>query len=239
MPGAWTDQVFRYCERGQDPAFWAEPLNAISNAGFLIAAGLAATRLRHLEQPAVAARLLVALTAAIGIGSFLFHTFATRWSRLADVVPISAFMIVYLAFALRNFLGWTSKQIGMAVAVFLLASGLAATISCPGQLTAVTTFVREPCLKGTMGYAPALIALLLVGGTLRARHPAGPKLLFAAGIFLAAMILRWVDTRACPWTMLLGSARGTHALWHVLNALMLHILLTAAFTTAAPSACHR
>ena len=83
---------------------------------------------------------------------------------------------------------------------------------------AITSFAREPCLKGTMGYAPALVALVLVAALLRRQHPAGPKLLVAAGMFLAAMILRWVDRDACPYTWLFGSPRGTHALWHLLNA---------------------
>ena len=32
------EKIFIYCERGQDPSFWAEPLNAVSNAAFIIAA---------------------------------------------------------------------------------------------------------------------------------------------------------------------------------------------------------
>ena len=28
------DKIFAYCERGLNPGFWAEPLNAISNAAF-------------------------------------------------------------------------------------------------------------------------------------------------------------------------------------------------------------
>jgi hypothetical protein len=30
-------KVYSYCERGGDPTFWAEPLNAISNGAFIIA----------------------------------------------------------------------------------------------------------------------------------------------------------------------------------------------------------
>ena len=233
----WGEQVFRYCERGQDAGFWAEPLNAVSNLGFLVVAGLAARRLacdaHPTGSPAAPGRsslmLLTVLVALIGLGSFLFHTFATRWSRLADVLPIAIFMVAYLGFALRSFLGWSWGRILGAVTVFILASGIAASISCSVGPMAITSFAREPCLKGTMGYAPALVALLLVAALLREQHPAGPKLLTAAGMFLAAMILRWVDRDACPYTWLLGSPRGTHALWHLLNAATLHVLLGAAF----------
>ena len=79
---AWSEQLFRYCERGADAAFWAEPLNALSNIAFLVAALAAGRELagrptggrRHFEA------LLVVLVAVIGIGSFLFHTLATRWA---------------------------------------------------------------------------------------------------------------------------------------------------------------
>ena len=231
---SWGEQVFRYCERGQDAAFWAEPFNALSNAGFVVVAAIAATRLHRVHdtrtdrtgRTAVAA--LIALAVLIGLGSFLFHTFATRWSRLADVAPIGAFMLAYLAFALHQFLGWTWTRIAAALAIFLAATAIAATLSCPSQLSAVTTFAREPCLKGTMGYAPALAALTLTGALLRRAHPAGRALLIAAGLFLAAMLLRWIDMRSCGWTTLLGRPRGTHALWHLLNAATLHVLLGAA-----------
>ena len=37
----WDARIFRYCERGGDAAFWAEPVNAATNAAFIIAALLA------------------------------------------------------------------------------------------------------------------------------------------------------------------------------------------------------
>lgn len=234
---SWQDQVFRYCERARDPAFWAEPFNAVSNAGFLLVAAWAVMRLARLDSDprsgATRAALagLVALTAAIGVGSFLFHTFATRWSRLADVLPIGLFMAGYLAFALRAFLEWSVAKIGAGLAAFFAASAVMASISCPVTLTSVTSFAREPCLKGTMGYVPALATLALVGGVLRRRHPAGRALLIAAGLFLVAMLLRWLDSKACSSIVILGRPRGTHALWHLVTATTLAVLLSAAFAS--------
>ncbi|MFM9939698.1 MAG: ceramidase domain-containing protein [Hyphomicrobiaceae bacterium] len=232
-----TDKVFRYCERAQDPSFWAEPFNALSNVGFLLVATWAARRAikssvagpHHTLDDTLLASL-IALAFAIGIGSFLFHTFATRWSRVADVAPIALFMIGYLGFALRVYLACTTRQILAAVTVFLAATAIAATISCPTQLSSIATFSREPCLKGTMGYAPALMALILTGKLLHRRHPAGRALLLAAGLFLTAMLLRWLDARSCSMSVLFGRPRGTHALWHLLNAATIYVLLHAALT---------
>ena len=229
----WGEQVFRYCERGQDPSFWAEPINATSNLGFLIAAGLALRKISSDEPEAGAADraallVLIALVAMVGIGSFLFHTFATRWARLADVVPIGLFMAAYLAFALRTLLGCSRTIVAWILAGFMAASVAASSLACPASLRSVTDYAREPCLKGTIGYAPALLALVVTGALLRAQHPAGRHLLLAAGIFLAAMLLRWLDRDFCAATALLGRVRGTHALWHLLNAATVYVLLRAA-----------
>ena len=75
-----------YCER-LGPGLLAEPLNLFSNLSFLIAAILA-TRI-YLRERATRGRLLIVVGLyAIAIGSALFHSFATGWAQLADVIPI-------------------------------------------------------------------------------------------------------------------------------------------------------
>ncbi len=71
----WGRAVDLYCER-TDPSFWAEPFNAVTNASFLIAALVALVQWRRggNDWPVLA---LIAVTFAIGIGSFVFHTVAT------------------------------------------------------------------------------------------------------------------------------------------------------------------
>jgi len=94
----WNAQVDGYCER-LDPTFWAEPVNAVTNAAFLIAAYVIWRRVRGHGLPL--AMLLVAILAIIGVGSFLFHTFATRWAGVADVLPILLYILVYIYTANR------------------------------------------------------------------------------------------------------------------------------------------
>ena len=234
----WNEQVFRrYCERGQDPAFWAEPFNALSNAGFIIAAILMIARI-HRENAAIPSsdRLvlwaLAALTAIIGVGSFLFHTFATRWAMFADVVPIMLFMTVYLCVVLRLFLEMSWRGMAALAAGFVAATLVASSLACSNGAVSIVTAAREPCLKGTVGYVPALAALVLVGALLRRNPVLARRLLTAAGIFLAAMTLRWLDRDVCAATQLLGKVRGTHALWHLLNAATIWLLLQAVLDVA-------
>ena len=101
----FAEKIYIYCERGHDPSFWAEPLNALTNIAFIIAA-MAATRdylAATPERRTPAAALLVALTYVIGIGSFLFHVYATRWASLADQIPIALFMLAVGALSIWRY----------------------------------------------------------------------------------------------------------------------------------------
>lgn len=74
--------IFSYCER-TGPGLWAEPLNAVSNLAFVVAAVVVLRRLRRIAAPAAPVSvvvLLVGLLPVIGVGSFIFHTVA-GWTR--------------------------------------------------------------------------------------------------------------------------------------------------------------
>ena len=229
IPIVWTEHLFNYCERGQNAAFWAEPFNALSNAGFVIvalAAGVAWARqaATHRGTPEAA---LVALVGCIGVGSFLFHTLATRWSQLADVGPIALFMFAYAAYAQRRFLGlsWIATWAGLIA--FAVLTGIAFRWPCP---VALRGLVAGPgCLNGSITYIPAL-AMLVGASTLTAlkRHPASATLCAAAAVFTLSLIARTVDFEVCASSRALGQMRGTHAIWHLLNAATLALLLDAA-----------
>lgn len=238
---AYTDQIFAYCERGSSAAFWAEPLNAVSNAAFILAALAAATELgRRGGREPNAVSALIALVFVIGIGSFLFHTLANRWSALADVLPIALFMFAYLAYALRSFYGLGWLWILPLLVLFALTFQIAGGIECRG-FAGIAAFSRGPCLNGTMRYAPAFAALLAAGAGLAAsRHPAGKYLMGAAAVFLASMAFRSLDWAACDQSQFMGRLRGTHALWHLLNGLTLYLLLLAAIRHGGRNApdCH-
>ncbi|MDX2288348.1 MAG: ceramidase domain-containing protein [Hyphomicrobiaceae bacterium] len=229
-PGTWHDQIFAYCERGSDAAFWAEPLNALTNAAFLLAA-LAALTLwatRPPENRRAIDLALVALVAVIGVGSFLFHTLANRWAAVADTAPIGLFMLAYLIYALRRFLAAPWYIVALGLGVFLAAGQQAATLrSAAGTLA----------LGGSVAYLPAFAALLIIGlGLAVRRHPAAAYILPGAAVFAASLAFRTLDRQMCPQTFLptVGTI-GTHFLWHVLNGLLLYLLLRAAVLHGGPT----
>jgi hypothetical protein len=230
----WNDPILAYCERGQDPAFWAEPFNALSNVGFLIVAGGAG--MIWFRRPAVhrdrAQAALIGLVGVIGVGSFAFHTLANRVSMIADVVPIGVFMFAYAGVALRQFLGWSWRATVLGVAAFAAMIGLAFAVPCPSAVAGLVAGAR--CLNGSVGYLPALVMVAVVGAVAAARgHLSGPPMLAAAVVFAGALTARSLDVELCGSSALLGHTRGTHAIWHLLNAVTLALLLRAVL--AAPA----
>jgi hypothetical protein len=121
----FTRRIYGYCERGLSDGFWAEPFNAVTNGAFIFAAlfGLIiALRLRRLDGPT---GWLIALTFTVGVGSFLFHTYAQVWAAMSDTIPILMFILSYFAIAMNRFggFGWgRSLALMLACLVLLIAA---------------------------------------------------------------------------------------------------------------------
>lgn len=227
--GAW-DQVNCYCERALDPGFWAEPLNAVSNIAFLVAALMAYTDLRAARNREGSGAIvgLVLLVMLIATGSFLFHTLATKWARLADIIPITAFIFAYFMLALHRLVGLNR------LVAFVLAVAVA-----------VLSNFMPPWLNGSFGYAPALLSMLIVGLVLVTHeHAAGAWILTAGGIFAVSLVLRTIDGGVGCFLLPPGAdsptfALGTHPLWHILNAIVLYLLLRALIIERAGNKARR
>lgn len=205
-----TTPIDAYCERiGTD--FWAEPLNALSNIAFFAAAVWGLWYWRRAPVRDRPSLYLIGLVGIIGTGSFLFHTFANRWSSLADVIPIAIFIYAYFGLALHRFVGLAPKAAFAGTLAFLAVSFAA------GPLLA--TYIGS-----SAGYVPALFALYAIGTYLIARAlPQGWPVFAAGAVFTVSLAFRMVDLPLCPdWP------RGTHFLWHTLNAATLGLLLVAA-----------
>jgi hypothetical protein len=223
MPSSWLTPVDNYCER-LDPGFWAEPLNALSNGAFILAAASGFHLWRRAGTRDWPGLWLIAMAVSVGIGSFLFHTFANRWSLLADVLPIAAFIYSYFLLAMRRYL-----HLGPAVAFLATAVFAAFNMSFDriwfGLLPGVS-------LNGSVGYIPAALALLAVGALCRAagEKAAGNSLLLAAGLFGLSLAFRSMDAASCA-----ALPVGTHFLWHGLNGLVLAVLMRAAILHKRPA----
>lgn len=199
----WAAQIDGYCER-LDFSFWSEPLNAVTNLAFLLAAFVMWKRIKGQGMPL--AMTLVVILAVIGVGSFLFHTFATQWASMADVLPILIYILVYVFvanFAFWGFGVWAS--IGLTALFF------------PYAALTVPIFNSLGFLGSSAGYAPVPVLIFVYAFMLRNRLPEVAKgLTIGATILVLSLAFRTIDEPMCD-----GLPIGTHFMWHILNAIML------------------
>ncbi len=209
-----TSFLDAYCER-TGPGLWGEPFNALTNFAFIVAAVMALRLWRR--HPGLDVRngwdllLLIALLFAIGIGSALWHTFATRWAMSADTIPILLFISVFLlSFLVRLArLRWIGT-----IAFFMLFQIVNRGVKAQ--------FPPE-FLNGSIFYLPTWATLLIMTALLAVkRHPTVRSFALAGGLFTVSLFFRTVDERICD-----AFPIGTHFLWHVCNAIVLYLLLAA------------
>lgn len=227
-PAPWSTQLDIVCERTH-AGFWAEPVNALTNFAFLIAAWHAWRHWRAAGGADWPAAVLIALLAAIGIGSFLFHTTATVWALAADLLPIQLFILAYFFIALRRFFAVRMSLAVLATAVFVVASHAA------GEFIGVNLRI------GYGDYMLPIATVLVIAAIVLRRARTGDgsnagdrqvgRLLLAGGLLAAvATALALPDHDVCARLPI-----GTHGVWHMLNALALNRLTMAAIAARRPA----
>ncbi|PZO64200.1 MAG: hypothetical protein DI498_11845 [Paracoccus denitrificans] len=223
---ALTTSVDIYCER-TSPAFWAEPVNAVTNLSFVAASIWGARTARARGERSSAVWLLIVMAAVIGVGSFLFHTFAQVWSSFADTIPIWFFVALACAICTVRLGGVRPGRVAIgalvliAIAAVLIASGDGSGGRSSGP----------PRLNGSLQYAPAVVALAIF--TLIAFVRGHPLRLWVAGalvVFLISLTARTFDHAICAAFPL-----GLHWIWHLMNGLLLGIVLQIVIRAGTPS----
>jgi len=198
-----TRSLAIYCER-LGPGYWAEPLNAVSNAAFLIAALVMWRRVRGDGLPMATA--LCAVLAVIGVGSYLWHTHAQVWAVMIDSGAIAVFTVLFVFAANRDFLRLPGWQAAGATALFF-----------PYAALTVPVFERLPFFQISSGYWPLPLLMVIYAGLLARRAPATSRgLMIAAGLVTLSLTLRSLDEPLCG-----AIPVGTHFLWHTLNGVLL------------------
>ena len=196
-----------YCER-VGPGLLAEPLNAVSNVSFLLAALAAWVLAKRTGTLSAGVRVLIAIGASVGIGSILWHTYPNMLTLILDSVPILIFIMWYIWLYARNVIGMRPLFAVASAAAFLLATFLALPFA--------------GVLHGAFVYTPGLIVTLVLG-VLHARdrrRAARFTLLAAAGVYLVALFFRTIDNEVCPVLPI-----GTHFLWHLLIGLVTYLAM--------------
>jgi hypothetical protein len=126
---------------------------------------------------------------------------------LADVVPIQAFILIYLGIATVRFfaLPWWAGVVAAALFVPYAALVERAAEAVAGPM------------NGSTGYMPVPILIAGYAMLLWRRAPETARgLLLGAGMLATSIFFRTIDEAVCPAFPL-----GTHFLWHLLNGAML------------------
>ena len=195
-----------YCER-VGMGLLAEPLNAFSNVSFLLAAWAAWVLASRTGVLSAGVRALIALGASVGVGSILWHTVPNMLTLILDSVPILIFIMWFIWLYARNVIGMRPPFAAASAAAFLVATLLA--------------FPLAGVLHGALVYTPGLIVTLALG-VFHARERGVERftLLAAAGVYLAALFFRTIDTEVCP-----ALPTGTHFVWHLLIGLVTYLAM--------------
>lgn len=226
--------IVPYCER---LATGGEPVNTLSNAGFVLVAlygwSLWRRNSRSLasvpanpEKSAVqsnAIPLLLLLCLLIGAGSSLFHANPGPITHLIDIVPVCLFSLLALWLCLKRYQWPRHKSLGLLV-IWVAATAVAAQFP---QVLAHSLF-----------YLPTVLVLVYLAFALKQQRQ---RLSLLAAVFASALTFRALDLPLCelehsnqtvqtiPALAGLAGHTGTHFLWHVLTAIAcivcLHLVL--------------
>lgn len=194
-----------YCERLSD-GYFAEPVNALSNIAFLIAAFYAWRYSKKHSVRDLGTSLLIVLMVAIGIGSLSFHTFANKISQFADLAPIFIFQLLYLWLYAKTVWGfrWPLRlvlSLALLVCIFI-SSGF------------------EQYLNGSVLYAPTLTVLFIISSYHTIKSKTGFSLAtWSLIVFSLSLIFRTLDNDLCQTIR-----TGSHFLWHLLNGLVIYLM---------------
>jgi hypothetical protein len=195
-----------YCER-VGAEFWAEPINALTNISFIFAAWSAWHLSRRSSTLSPGIWLLLTTAVAIGFGSFVFHTVATNWARVLDVLPILIFQLLFLWRYAREVIALSRPTSGLLLGAFI-----------------VTAFLGRQfpeVLNGSLIYAPAFLVIVSLGLYHAQTAPIGRfDLLAAAGLLVASLFFRTIDNMVCSTFPI-----GTHFLWHIFNGFVVYLVM--------------
>ncbi len=200
--------IYEYCERhGSGP--FEEPFNTISNLVFIWAAVEAWNLAGRHRVRTSEIHLLTFLAATVGIGSAIWHVFATPWASLMDLIPILLFQLCFLWLYLRRCAGMKPMVATGWVLCYLMISLL--MLKAP------------PYLNGSILYGPTMAVLIgLAAYHYISRQPDRRLLGFVAILFTVAITFRSLDSVACAWIPF-----GTHFLWHLFNGVVFYCAIRA------------
>ena len=186
-PMAYVDQ---YCER-LAPGLFMEPFNLFSNIPFVLIGIWQYRRSRRNIE-----KLLGIFAFFVGIGSMMFHAFATRWAQALDILPIAVLIFTFLFYYQVRILKWRN---------WVAILGLFSVI---GSSALAMRFLDDPLYNGSQSYFGVGLGLSILA--YRERHEVRRWLFLSLILFGFALVARIADQAIC-FRFIVGS----HFVWHL------------------------
>jgi len=196
-----------YCER-HGAGLFAEPLNAMTNTGFFLAAYGIYRLIKKNNLSDWEYYALCILAVFIGSGSFLWHTARATCTLLLDALPV--FMFLGLVFYLLFRILFT--RIVPALVGFMLLAAIEIAFSA----------LSEEVLNGSLKYIINALAFgfLMVRINRRYGRYFTIQALLILCLYTLAIVSRTIDKAVCPYLPI-----GTHFIWHGINALNIYLVV--------------
>ncbi|KKU75860.1 MAG: hypothetical protein UY01_C0002G0003 [Candidatus Nomurabacteria bacterium GW2011_GWB1_47_6] len=185
----------QYCEHIMGH-FLSQPLNAISNIAYFLAAFLSYIYLRQHTAPKL--YVLPILLGVVGIGSMWWHITNSSIGDILDTYSIALFASVTTLLFLTK----------------ITKSKIIAAVSFAALLSFVLMAERFVALNGSLPYVVLLGGFLIAGKIYVKKFPSVKVVFISTSLtFLIAITLRSLDIFLCPILPF-----GTHFIWHILIA---------------------
>lgn len=196
-----------HCERTQ-PGLFEEPLNALSNLGFVIVAILLFRLVRAKDHQPFSTYFLIFMCGFIGIGSMVFHTTARMWAAMyMDVIPIAIFATTFIFLFAKHILRLNFLGTMLLVALLFFENAVFKSY-----------VTRAP--DGYVSLIPTAFFLIFVCIYMFiTKNTSRKNFLIATIIAVVAIFFRATDIRFCE-----TFPYGTHFLWHSLMSVFMYIV---------------
>ncbi len=199
------------CERITD-GFFGEPLNSLTNLGFIITA-IALMRYckRNSDIKGYAIYdiyVMIGLIFSIGIGSSLFHMYPTPLTETIDMVPIVLFINVFFLSTMLRVVKCTVFETCICYLAF-------------GGVTHILVSQFPNAFNDSIAYLSTMGSLVVIAFYLNVKRRATARaFLLAALLGVVSLFFRSIDNALCDKVPI-----GTHFLWHTFNAILIYILM--------------
>ena len=195
----------QYCEFVSN--FWLhEPLNAITNFGFLIGAYFLYRFIKINKCNLRLGVILIGQMVILGLGSLAWHSYRSVPTLLLDEIPIYIFIIFAFYFLIKSLA--RSHKITLTISFFSALIYYIIFAYIPGVNVS----------NGVLKYVFALLIFLILNTLIIRKFGPEYNFFLPLGIFTSAIIFRIVDLYVCSIF-----PSGTHFIWHILITLTVYL----------------